>query len=333
MLVTETVPVALPAAAGVNVTVRVAFWPGLTVAGRLRPLVAKPAPDADAAEIVSAPVPVLLRVTDCEAVVPTATLAKLTLVGLTVSCGCAVAPVPLSAITNEGFAAVLVTVTLPLTAPDAVGVKITGKVVDSPPVSVSGAEIPLTANALPLTATCDIEMLEVPVFLSVTVWLELLPITTLPNATLDGLALNAAPDASPVPDRVSVVGDPEALLTKLMLPLALPPAVGANCTEKVLLWLAASVKGVDSPDMLNAEPERLALVIVSEALPLLVNVTLWVEFPPTETVPNANVAGETDKPGAVPVPARATETVPFVALLVTDKVPLRLPACCGANWI
>jgi hypothetical protein len=97
--------------------------------------------------------------------------------------------------------------------------------------------------------------------------------------------------------------------------------------------LAASVKGVDSPDILNAEPERLALVIVSDALPLLVSVTLSVAFPPTETVPNASVAGETDKPAAVPVPVSATETVPFEALLATDKVPLRLPACCGANWI
>jgi hypothetical protein len=208
--------------------VRVAFWPGFTVAGRLRPLAAKPAPDADAAEIVSAAVPVLLRVTDCEAVVPTATLAKLTLVGLTVSCGWGVVPVPPSGITKDGFAAVLVTVTLPLTAPDAVGLKVTVKVVDCPPVSVSGVEIPLTANALPLRATCDIEMLEVPVFLSVTVWLGSLPITTLPNATLEGLALSAAPDASPVPDRVNVIGDPGALLAKLMLPLALPPAVGAN---------------------------------------------------------------------------------------------------------
>ncbi len=221
-------PEALPAAAGVNVAFNVAFWPGLRVVGSAIPLTEKPVPDADAAETVSAAVPVLLKFTDCEVVVPTATVPKPTLAGLTISCGWAVAPVPLRGIIRDGFEAVLVTVTLPLSAPDVAGVKVTANEVDCPPGSVSGTEMPLTANTLPLTATCDIEMLEVPVFFSVTLRLGSLSITTLPNAMLDGLAFNAVPDDSAVPDRVNVVGDPGALLTKLMLPLELPPAVGAN---------------------------------------------------------------------------------------------------------
>lgn len=58
---------------------------------------------------------------------------------------------------------------------------------------------------------------------------------TLPNATADGLAFNASVDASPFPESANVAGDPGALLTKLMLPLAFPVAVGANETEKLLL--------------------------------------------------------------------------------------------------
>lgn len=121
----ESVPDALPAVCGVNVAVRLAVWPGFIVAGRLRPLTENPAPDAEVAEIVSAAVPVLLKVRDCEPVVPTATFPKLTVEGLTLNCGCAATPVPLSVMTRDGSEAVLVTVTLPLAVPAVVGVKIT----------------------------------------------------------------------------------------------------------------------------------------------------------------------------------------------------------------
>lgn len=154
----------------------------------------------------------------------------------------------------------------------------------------------------------------------------------LPNATADGLAFNASVDASPVPERVNIVGDPGALLAKLMLPLAVPVAVGANSTEKLLLWFAARVTGSDNPDMLNAAPEIFAAVMEREVLPLFIKVTVSVAFPPTDTSPKLSEAGDTDKLGAVPVPDSATETVPSVALLVTCNVALRLPLCCGVNW-
>lgn len=172
LLVIESVPDALPAACGANVAVSVAFCPGFTVAGRLRPFAEKPAPDADAAEIVSAAVPVLLSVTDCEPVAPTATFPKLMVGGLTLNCGCAVAPVPLSVTTRDGSEALLVMVTLPLAAPVVVGVKVTVSDADCPPASVPGVEMPLAPNVLPLTAICEIEIFELPVFFRVTVWLE-----------------------------------------------------------------------------------------------------------------------------------------------------------------
>src|SRR5215469_7109006 len=42
--VTVTVPVALPAAVGVNVTLKVALWPAASVAGAVMPLMVKPVP-------------------------------------------------------------------------------------------------------------------------------------------------------------------------------------------------------------------------------------------------------------------------------------------------
>jgi hypothetical protein len=333
LLVTDRVPESLPAAVGLNDTLSVAFWPGFKVVGNVSPLAEKPA-DADAAEIVSAALPVLLNVTGCEAVVPTATLPKPTLEGLMPNAGCGVVPAPLKAIEIDEFVAVLVTVTLPLAAAAAVGVNVTLNDVDCPPVSVTSPEKPLTVNAvLPLAATCDTEMLDVPVFFNVTVWDGWLPITTFPNAIAEGLAFSAEPAVSPLPVKDKTVGDPGALLTKLMLPLALPPVVGANWTRKLVLWFAVSVKGRVSPDILNAAPERLAAVIVSGPFPEFMTVAFSVAVPPTETLPKARVPGDRVKPGSVPVPSNATETVASDALLVTSMVALRFPACWGANWI
>lgn len=78
---------------------------------------------------------------------------------------------------------------------------------------------------------------------------------------------------------------------------------------------------------------RFAAVIDREVLPVFVNVTVSVEFPPTETSPKLRGEGDTAKPASVPIPESVTETVPSDALLVTCIVALRLPLCCGANWI
>jgi hypothetical protein len=50
------------------------------------PAMAKPVPETLADEIVMLAVPEFVKVRDCDPVLPAATLPKLTLVGLTVSC-------------------------------------------------------------------------------------------------------------------------------------------------------------------------------------------------------------------------------------------------------
>jgi hypothetical protein len=69
-------------------------------------------------EIVRFAFPVFFRTTGCELLPPTLTLPKLTLDGVTVSCGCA--PVPVREIVSESEASA-VTVRLPVTAPAACG--------------------------------------------------------------------------------------------------------------------------------------------------------------------------------------------------------------------
>lgn len=87
MSVKAMLPVALPAEVGAKFAVSVAVDPGLMLAGSVRPLMLKPAPETVAAEMVSTAFPEFVSVTFCVALLPTFTFPKLTLVGLMVSCG------------------------------------------------------------------------------------------------------------------------------------------------------------------------------------------------------------------------------------------------------
>jgi hypothetical protein len=85
-------PLVLPPACGaVKVAVRLAPWPGASVNGMLSPLLLNPVPDTVAWEIVRFELPLLLSATDCDTLLPTGTLPKFKVEGLTVSCPAAVA--------------------------------------------------------------------------------------------------------------------------------------------------------------------------------------------------------------------------------------------------
>lgn len=61
------------------------FAPALIVFGTAKPLIVNPVPEALAAEMVSAELPVFVNVTVCGKLVPTFTSPKATLAGLIVS--------------------------------------------------------------------------------------------------------------------------------------------------------------------------------------------------------------------------------------------------------
>ena len=81
MLVMEILPLPLPGDVGLNVVVKVVFCPAFKVRGVVRPERPKPAPDAEAAEIVTLAVPELVSVIVCDPLLPTKTFAKLKLEG------------------------------------------------------------------------------------------------------------------------------------------------------------------------------------------------------------------------------------------------------------
>ena len=111
------------------------------------------------------------------------TVPKLALVGVMVSAGpVLVEPVPLSETLNEGvLGSLLAMVTLPETAPAAVGVKVTVACADWPAPIVAGVVSPLTLNAEPVTVSEDTVRLEDPVLLRVRVEVPALPVETVPK--------------------------------------------------------------------------------------------------------------------------------------------------------
>ena len=186
LLTTETLPVMLPPTVGAKTTLNVVFWPAVRVTGGISPLVLNPAPVTVACEIVRLALPELVKVTVCVLLVPTRTFPKARLVGLTLKAGCT--PLPESVMVAGEFVALLTTETLPVTLPAAVGANVTLRVAAWLAARVSGRVKPLPLNPAPETFTCEMVTLELPLFVSVTVCVLLVPTNTLPKLKLVGLA-------------------------------------------------------------------------------------------------------------------------------------------------
>ena len=71
------------------------------------------------------------------------------------------------------------------------------KTVDCPTVSENGAVTPVTLSPVPLKVSCEIFRVAVPLFVSVTVLVLLLP--TLIVKTKDGPGSKSAPELVPAP--------------------------------------------------------------------------------------------------------------------------------------
>ena len=168
-----------------------------------------------------------------ELVVPSFTLPKLKLVGLAPSKVLAASPVPLKGIANGELGALLRRARDPAALPEDGGAKTTLNAALFPAAIVNGTFSPEVLNPAPVAAACEIVRLALPLFETVMVCELLLPITTLPNAALDGAT--AICGRVPVPLNAIAMGEPGALLTIEMLPLAVPAVDGVKLAEKVAL--------------------------------------------------------------------------------------------------
>ncbi len=119
-----TFPLTAPLAVGLKSTLNEVLWPAVSVTGNVSPLKLNPAPLALAAEMVRLDPPVLVSVSDKLELWPTCTLPNARLLGFAVRSPC-VTPVPVSGMFKFESEPVDVTLTFPLTAPLAVGLKST----------------------------------------------------------------------------------------------------------------------------------------------------------------------------------------------------------------
>jgi len=117
--------------------------------------------------------------------VPTVMLPKLMLAGFTEICAVGDAtPIPFSVIVSGAPATLLVIVSVPVTLPAPVGVNFTAIVAFCPGGTVIGSAAPTTLNPAPVMLTCVIVTAVVPLLVTVTFWVPLLPVVTLPKFTL-----------------------------------------------------------------------------------------------------------------------------------------------------
>jgi len=165
-------PFTAPAVVGANETRNCGeFCPAFNVSGVVIPLTLKPAPVIATLLTVTLELPVFLMISDRGAVLPTFTLPKPRLVGLAANAP-GVTPVADTGMVSVEFVAVEVTMRLPFTGPDAVGINDTVKVAFCPALSVKGVAIPLTLRPAPVIPTFETVTLEAPVLVIVS-WIEL----------------------------------------------------------------------------------------------------------------------------------------------------------------
>jgi hypothetical protein len=271
--------------------------------------------------MLSGPFPVLDNVIVWGKLPPTVTFPNATLVGLTVICGCVWVPVPESEIDRVGFDALLVTVTLPDTAPAEPGAYFVDSVAVCPAVSVTGTVIPLDEKPVPPVAIWEMVMLVVPALVSTMFCELLLPTFTFPKAMLDGFALNTEAVETPVPAKAIDCGELTALLVAPTLPIEAPALVGANVAVKGIDWPALTVIGAVIPVIEYPAPATERVLIVSGAVPLLEIVTVCEALPPTDTFPKLREFGAYEICACPPVPLNGTVVGEDGSSLVTVSEP------------
>ena len=130
MLVTDTLPVALPATVGAKFTLNVALCPAVKLSGVVSPLALKPLPETVRCEMLTLALPMFVSVTGWLLLLSTFTLAKFRLPGLALSFSVAAVPLPLSGTEVGDVGALLATAKLPVALFVEVGVKLTVNAAD-----------------------------------------------------------------------------------------------------------------------------------------------------------------------------------------------------------
>jgi hypothetical protein len=207
-----------------------------------------------------------------------------------------------------------------------------------PPAATLASHVlvcPKSPAFVPVTAMLAIDRAPDPVFFSVTDWAVLVaPTFWLVNVRLPEVS-DATGIPTPVPLRVTVCGDPDALSVTVTDAPRLPAAVGVNVTEMLQFPPAATL----APHVLVCAkspafvPVTAMLVIDRAPDPVLFSVTAWaVLVAPTFWLVKVRLPEVSDAIGTpTPVPVRVTVCGDPDALSVMVTEAFRLPAAVGVN--
>jgi len=272
----------------------------------------------------------LVSVVVNELLLPTLTLPKARLDVLSPRTRVAATPVPLREIVISEVGALLTSVIEPVTLPAVLGPNTALNVAALPDPMVNGVVIPVVLKPAPETVTEEIVTVAVPPFVRLMDCELFVPVVTLPNAAVVGVAANCG--CVPVPLKGMVSGEFCPLLMIEMLPLALPADVGANWALKVVLSPAPSVSGVLNPLMLKPVPDAVPCEIVTLPDPEFVNVIDCAPLLPTATDPKLTLDGLAPSWPSIPVPDNAIVAGEPGALLTIEIPPVSLPTADGENF-
>jgi hypothetical protein len=204
-------------------------------------------------------------------------LPKLKLAGLTVNVDVvAAAPVPVRlmvAVELEDES--LLRVSLPVAAPEVVGLNWTLSVSACFGLSVIGKLAPETVNPVPLMAAAVTFTGAAPVEARVTDWVAEEPTVTLPKLKLPGLTESVGVvSVVPVPLRPIAAAElTDELLLMASLPVTTPAVVGLNCTVSVTVCFGFKVTGKLAPETAKPAPLMVAAVTCTGAVPVEARVT------------------------------------------------------------
>jgi hypothetical protein len=287
-----TLPFADPETVGANFTLKVVLWPAFKVRGAEIPLRVKPAPFTAAFEIVTLDPPEFVNVPNKDGVPPTVTVPNARLVGLDVIAP-TVAAVPDNGMVRLGLDAFEVMVRLPLADPEAIGANVKAKLVLCPALKVRGVLIPPSVKPDPLTATCEIVMLDGLELVTVSESVCVLPTVTLPQFKLAGFEPRE-PAAIPLPESEIVA---ELLLASLVIVLvALKAAAAFGVKENVMVAFWPAAIEIGSGGLVSAKyfVDMESLLIVIEVLPVLVAEIASALLLPAFTLPKLSAELESD---------------------------------------
>lgn len=190
---------------------------------------------------------------------------------------------------------------------------------------------------VPVALTPEIVNSDPPELLSRMVWVVVLPVGTVPNATGDGVIVSSAEDEEVVAVALHPIASGEfaALLVTVSVPDAFPAFVGLNIAFRVALAPAARVTGNERPDIETPAPEADTAEIVMLDEPEFVKRTLCVDSLPIFTSPKFTEGGVTVKSEAfeTPVAAKATITGESGALLLIIIFPEAAPLAAAVNVV